>query len=74
MPVSAVAIATTIMTGARRSSGGPASISRSATVAASVAVTAEVAPSGAAMVKGIELRKATNAALMALVMKVAAMP
>jgi hypothetical protein len=43
-------------------------------VAASVAVTAAVAPSGAAMAKGIELRAATNKALIALVMNVAAMP
>lgn len=73
-PVNAVASATTIMTGARRSSGGPSAISRSATEAASVAVTAAVAPSGAAMAKGRELRAATNEALIALVIKVAAMP
>src|SRR5437867_114900 len=72
IPVSAVASATTIMTGASRSSGGPVSINRSATVAASVAVTAAVAPSGPAIAKGIELRAATNAALMAVVIKVAA--
>jgi hypothetical protein len=35
MPVSNVARATTIMTGAKRSSGGPISISRLATVVAS---------------------------------------
>ena len=74
MPVSAVASATTIITGASRSSGGPVSISRWATVAARVAVTAEVAPSGAAMAKGSELRKATKAAPIALAMKVAVMP
>ena len=50
------------------------SISRWATVAASVAVTAEVAPSGAAMAKGSELRRATKAAPIALAMKVAARP
>ena len=49
-------------------------MSGSVTVAASVAVTAAVAPSGAAMSKGMELRAAKNAALIALVMKVAAMP
>jgi hypothetical protein len=74
MPVSAVDSATTIMTGARRSSGGPIAIRRSATVEASVAVTAEVAPSGAAMTKGSELRMATKAAPIALAIKVAARP
>jgi hypothetical protein len=62
------------MTGAKRSSGGPISISRWATVAASVAVTAAVAPSGAAMAKGRELLAATNDAPMAVVIKVAAIP
>lgn len=47
------------------------SISLWATVAASVAVTADVAPSGAAMAKGSELRRATKAAPIALAMKVA---
>jgi hypothetical protein len=73
-PVNRVARATTIMTGAKRSSGGPISINRWTTVAASVAVTAAVAPSGAAMAKGSELRAATKEALMAVVMKVAARP
>jgi hypothetical protein len=52
----------------------PISIMCLATVAASVAVTAAVAPSGAAIAKGSELRAATNEALIAVVMKVAAMP
>jgi hypothetical protein len=74
MPVRSVARATTIMTGAKRSSGGPISISRWATFAASVAVTAAVAPSGAVMAKGRELLAATNDAAMAVVIKVAAIP
>jgi hypothetical protein len=74
MPVRSVASATTIMTGAKRSSGEPISIRCWATVAASVAVTAAVAASGAAIAKGRELRAATNEALIAVVMKVAAMP
>jgi hypothetical protein len=73
-PVSAVTIAKTIMTGASRSSGAPWLMSCSISAATSDAVTAAVAPSGPAMAKGRELRTATMAALMVVVIKVAAMP
>ena len=74
MPVNAAVSASTIMTGASRSSGAPSAISRSISAATSDAVTAAVAPSGPAMAKGSELRAATMAALIALVRNVAAMP
>ncbi len=74
MPVSTVTSATTIMIGARRSSGAPSAMSCSVRAATSVAVTAAVEPSGPAMAKGSELHTATIAALIALVIKVAAMP
>jgi hypothetical protein len=49
-------------------------MSCSISAATSDAVTAAVAPSGPAMAKERELRTATMAALMVVVMKVAAMP
>jgi hypothetical protein len=63
-----------MMTGASRSSGAPSAANRAIRAVTKVAVTATVVGSGPAMAKGTELRAATIEALIAVVMKVAAIP
>jgi hypothetical protein len=72
--VSAAARAMMMMTGASRSSGAPSAANRAISAVTRVVVTATVVGSGPAMEKGNELRAATIEALIAVVMKVAAIP